>query len=229
MLREQAPDEHLGQLARRRKLVIGDTRLAVDSESEGHLAGGNVKQRVGGTRQGAAVKGYSEGTGRQVRFAGQTLNLSKVESGIRCRAGDLEHREVPRDAASFVDLGQRGAGNVISNDHCASGDTLRVQAFLSLTEVQHVAGIVAVAQEHSTAGVGGLGHPVDLASRWRRKHIAAGRAGGQALADHSGEGRVMPRTSPDDQSNLVGVHFGGAHNAAVDAGHVAAVSRDKAR
>ena len=128
----------------------------------------------------------------------------------------------------FSDLLQRGAGDVVGDQDRAGLDALGVQAQLGLAEMQHVPGVVAVAQQHPAAGVGGLGHPVDLAGRGRGEHVPARRAGGQAGPDEAGEGRVVPGAAADHQGDLPGRDLGGADHAAVDTGHVAAVGRHEA-
>ena len=105
----------------------------------------------------------------------EPFDLVQVQPGLGGGAGDLEDRQVPGDAAALLDLVQRGAGDVVGDQDGAGLDALGVEPQLGLAEVQDVAGVVAVAQQHAAAGVGGLGHPVDLPGRGRGEHVAAGR------------------------------------------------------
>ena len=179
-------------------------------------------------REGAAVEGHAEGTGAVVGPDGEPFDGVEVQPRFGGGAGDLEDRQVSGDAAALFDLVQRGAGDVVRDEDGAGFDAFGVEPQLGLAEVEHVAGVVAVAQQHAAAGVGGLGHPVDLAGRRRGEHVAAGRAGGQARSHQAGEGRVVAGAAADHQGHLPGRHLGGADDAAVHPGNVAAVGRHKA-
>ena len=133
-----------------------------------------------GAGQRAAVEGHAERTGAVVGLDGEALDVVQVQSRLGGGAGDLEDGQVAGDAAALLDLLQRGAGNVIGDQDRAGLDALGVEPELRLAEVQDVAGVVAVAEQHSAAGVGGLGYAVDLAGGGRGEHVAAGGGGGQA-------------------------------------------------
>src|SRR5690606_32155238 len=95
-------------------------------------------------------------------------------------------------------------------------------------EVQHISGVVAVAEQHAASGGGCLGHAVDLPGRRRGEEIAAGGARGQPWSDQSGEGRVVSRTAADDYGYLVWLHFTGAHHSAIHPFQAVAVGCDQA-
>ncbi len=168
-------DEQFGQFRGGGHRVLGDARFAVDAQAQGHLSRGDREQRRVGSRQGAAVERHAEGPGAVVGPDGQPFDVVQVQPGFGGGAGDLEDRQVAGDAAALLDLVQRGAGDVVGDQDGAGLDAFGVEAQLGLAEVQDVAGVVAVAQQHAAAGVGGLGHPVDLAGRGRGEHVAAGR------------------------------------------------------
>ena len=139
-----------------------------------------------------------------VGLDGEALHLVQVQAGLGGGARDLEDREVAGDAAALLDLVQRGAGDVIGHQHGARLDAFSVEPQLGLAEVQDVAGVVAVAEEHAAAGVGGLGHAVDLPGGGRGEHVAAGGGCRQAGSDESGEGRVVSGAAADHEGHLAG-------------------------
>ena len=61
------------------------------------------------------------------------------------------------------------------------------EAVLGLVEVQHIAGVVAVAQQHAGAVVGGFGHVVDLLGGGGREQVAHRGTMRQALAHQAAE------------------------------------------
>ncbi len=225
---EQPGDEEFGERGGGRHRVFGDARFAVDAQAQGHLPGGDVEEGFAGAGEGAAVEGDAEGTGAVVGPDGQPFDVVQVQSGFGGGAGDLEDRQVPGDAAALVDLVQGCAGDVVGDQDGAGLDAFGVEPELRLAEVEDVPGVVAVAEQDAAAGVGGFGHPVDLSGGGGREHVPARRGGGQAGPDQAGEGRVVAGAAADHQGHLPGGDLGGADDAAVHPGDVAAVGGDKA-
>ena len=114
------------------------------------------------------------------------------------RPGDLEDRQVAGDAATLLELVRRGAPDVVGDQHGAAVDALGPQLVLGGVEVEHVAGVVAVAEQHPTTLIGFLGHGVGPLRRRRGEQVAHRRAMGEAGADEAGEGRVVPGPTADD-------------------------------
>ena len=221
-------DQEFGQFGGGGHGVIGNARFAVDAQAEGHVPRRDSEQRRVRAGQRAAVEGHTQRAGAVVRPDGEPFDVVQVQSRFGGGSGDLEHCQVAGDAAPLLDLVQRGAGDVVGDQDCAGFNAFGVEAQLGLAEVQDVTGIVAVAQQHAAAGVGRLGHAVDLAGRGRGEHVAAGRGGGQSRSHEAGEGGVVPGAAADHQGNLPGRDLGGADDAAVDTGNVPAVGRNKA-
>ncbi|MCY1229773.1 hypothetical protein D9M72_421580 [compost metagenome] len=225
---QEPGDQQFGEFGGGGHGVFGDARLAVDAEAQRHLPGGHVEQRRVRSRQRAAVECHAQGTGAVVGPDGQTFDGVEVQSCFRRGTGNLEDRQVPGNAAALLDLVQRSAGDVVRDQDGAGFDALGVKPQLGLAEVEHVAGVVAVAQQHAAARVGGLGHPVDLAGCRGSEHVATGGARGEARSHEACEGRVVAGSAAHHQGHLAGGHLGGADHAAVHPGDVPAVGCHKA-
>ena len=190
------------------------------------LRHGEQRLRLAG--QGAAVEGDAERPGAVVGAAGQPLDLVEGRALLGGGAGDLEDREVAGDAAALLDLVRRGAPDVVGDQHGAAVDALGLQLVLGGVEVQHVTGVVAVAEQHPAALVGGLGDGVGPLGGRRGEQVAHGRAVGQAGADEAGEGRVVPGPAADhDRHRGLGRPRGPDH-AAGHGPHPAARGGDEA-
>ena len=75
---------------------------------------------------------------------------SSESPGVGGGGGDFEDRQVAGDAASLVDLVGGGAGDVVGDGERDSSECrCRSSRFRRLTEVQHVTGVVAEAQQHA--------------------------------------------------------------------------------
>ena len=92
--------------------------------------------------------------------------------------------------------------DVVGDGDGLAGDAVGAKAVLRGVEVEHVAGVVAVAEEHPAAALGGRGDAVHLLRRGRREEVAHRRAVREALADEPAERRVVPRPAADHDGDL---------------------------
>ena len=88
------------------------------------------------------------------------------------------------------------------------------QLVLGGVEVQHVTGVVAVAEQHPPPLVRRLRDGVGLLGRRRGEQVAHRRAVGQAGADEAREGRVVPGSAADHDGDRGFGRPGGADHAA---------------
>ena len=109
------------------------------------------EQRLVGAGQGAAGEGHAERAGAVVGVRGDAVHLVQREPGVGSGGGDLEDRQVAGDAAALLDLvgGALEMSSVTAS--VSAGMPLAFKQLRPLTEVQHVAGVVAVAQQHAAA------------------------------------------------------------------------------
>ena len=133
-------------------------------------------------------------------MAGDALDLVQRQHHVRRGAGRLEDEDVAGNAPALGDL--RGAGDVVGGEHGARLDALHFEEFGGHVEVHHVAGIVAVHEEHAGATAGGHGRIDGRLGRRRGKDVADGRGIRQALPDEAEEGRLVARPAADDQRHL---------------------------
>ena len=179
-----------------------DARLSVNAQAHGDLAGIDREQRIGPARQGAAVEGHAKGYRGPVRLVRHRHHRVDVQPGLGRGADDLEHRHVARDTPAPGAVVGPGAGHVVGDGQDARLDPLGPQAFGGGTEVQHVARIVAEAQDHPAAPVRGLGDAVNPRGRGRGEDIPRHRRIRQPGADIAQKGRVMPRPAAHQQRHL---------------------------
>ena len=165
---------------------------------------------------------------RSLACRAQPLDL--VEGGAFLRGGpsDLEDREVAGDAATLLELVRRSAPDVVGDQYGAAVDPLRLQLVLGGVEVEHVTGVVAVAEQHPPALVGGLGDGVRPLGGRGGEQVAHGRAVREAGADEAGEGRVVPGSATDDDRHRGLGRPRGADHAARHGPHPAARGGDEA-
>ena len=95
-------------------------------------------------------------------------------------------------------------GDVVGDGDGAAVDAVGAQPVLRGVEVEHVAGVVAVAEEHAAAVVRGLRDRVDLLRRRRGEEVAHRGAVGEALADESAERGVVAGAAADHDGDGLG-------------------------
>ena len=118
---------------------------------------------------------------------GELLDPVEVGSLFSSRPGDLEHDEVAGDAAPFVLTLRRRAVDIVGDQYRPCVDTLVAQPILRLGEVQDIARVVAVGEQHPAAPLDLAGHRIDLLRRWRSKQVAHCGAVRQTRADKTAE------------------------------------------
>ena len=193
-----------------------------------HPALGDGEQRVVRAGQGAAAEGDAEGTGAVIGALRDFHRRVHRVARIGGRGGYLEDGEVAGDAAAFGAFGERRGGDVVGDGDAAAVDAVLAEAVLGLVEVQDVAGVVAVAEQHAAAVVGGLRHVVDLLRRRRGEKVSHRRAVREALAHQAGERRVVAGAAADHQRHRIRGALRVADHAAGNALHPAAVGGNQA-
>ncbi len=227
-LRQEAPDQQLGELVGAGHVGLVDAALAVDAHADGHAALGHGEQRLVGAGQGAAGEGHAEGPGALVGALGDGGDLVEGAALLGRRAGGLEHAQVPGDAAAPVPLVDAGARDVVGDPHGAHRDALGLQRALGGAEVEHVAGVVAVREQHAAAVVAGPGDRRDLLGRRAGEEVSHRRTGRDAVAHQAAEGRVVAGAAADHERDGAGGRRRRPGDAAVHAPHPAAVGGDEA-
>ena len=137
-------------------------------------------------------------------FQAEALGRVEVGAGLDGGPGDLEHRQVTGDAAAVTVLARLPGGDVVADGDDAHVDPLGAELLGSDTEVEHVSGVVAEAEDHAAAVLGVAGHGVDLVGRRGGEDVAAGRTVGEAGAHPAGEGRVVAGAAADHEGRLTG-------------------------
>ena len=200
----------------------------MDAEADRHAALGHAEQGRLRAGERAAGEGDAEGAGALVRELREPGDLGEVAARLRGGGGDAEDGEVAGDAAALVLLVGSGREDVVGDGHGLAGDPFGAEAVLRGVEVEHVAGVVAVAEEHAAAVVGGLGDRDDLLRRGRGEEVPHRRAVRESGSDESAEGGVVARPAADDDGDLAVGHDGAADDPSGDAADRAAVGRDEA-
>ena len=218
-------DQDARERARRHDRLLGDARLAMNAEADRHLTIGNDEQRLAGARQRAAAKGDAEGDGAAVGDPRQPLHIVERHAGLRGRAGDLEDDDVARDAPA-----QRGAfggraGDIVGDRQDARVDALGGQTPRRRAEVEHVAGVIAEAEQHPAAAIGQPGDPRDRARRGRGENVAGDSGVGETGADIARESGIVTGAAADDDRHFAGRRRRGAQNASRRERHIAAIGR----
>src|SRR5690606_24993212 len=113
-----------------------------------------LEQRLGGAGQRAARERDAEGARAVVRAARKPGDLVEVRAALGGGTGDAEDGEVAGDAAAFVDLVLPGRRYVVRDGDGLARDPGCAELLLCGVEVEHVAGVVAVAEEHAAAVFG---------------------------------------------------------------------------
>ena len=106
-LGEQARHEQLGQAVGGGHVGLVDAGFAVDAEAHRHPPLGDGEQGRLRAGERAAREGDAERPGALVRESRHAGDLGEVVALLGGRGGGLEHREVARDAAALVLLGER--------------------------------------------------------------------------------------------------------------------------
>src|SRR5699024_3659153 len=140
--------------------------------------------------------------------------------------GDLEHRQVTGDPAALgMDL---GGGDVVGDGEDPGLDALLGQYLHGTAELQHVAGVVAEPEQHTTARGGGAGHGDSLGGRGGGNDVAADGAVGHPLPDPAGERRVVAGAAAQHERDLTRRGLGGPYRATVGGHHPVGVGADEA-
>jgi hypothetical protein len=122
----------------------------------------DLEERLVGARQRAARERDAERTRAVVGAAGEPGDLGEVRAALCGGAGDAEDGQVARDAAALVDLALVGGRDVIRDGDGLALDAAGAELLLRRVEVEHVAGVVAVAEEDAAAVLDGLRDREDL-------------------------------------------------------------------
>ena len=105
-------------------------------------------------RQGAPSEGHPEAARALVRVFREPLDLVEVGTLLRRSTGDPEHAEVACDPAPSGIRVRGGARDVVGHQNGADIDSGLAQFPLGSAEVDHVAGVVAVAEQHPATRLG---------------------------------------------------------------------------
>ena len=178
------------------------------------------------TREGAPGQRHPDGEGELVRPAREALDLVDPEAPGRGRTHDLEDREIAGDAAAVGHLRRRG--DVVGDGDDPGLDALVGEQVDRTGELQDVAGVVAEAEEHAGAAVGGPCDRHRLRRRRGGEDVAADRAVGHALADPAGKGRVVAGAAAEDDRDLSRRGLRRPDDAAVDGDDTVGVGPDEA-
>ena len=223
----ERPDEQFRERVGGGDVGFVDTGFAVDAEPHRHASLRNVEERGFGAGERAAAERDAEGPRPLVRARGGLGHRVQVVAVLRGGGRGPEHGEVAGDPATAVALGGRGGGDVVGDRDGAHRDALVPQAGLGCVEVEDVAGVVAVAEEHAAAGVGGARGRVDLLGRGRGEEVPHGRRVGETRTDQAAECGVVARAAADDDGDLAGGGCRRPRHATGDAADVPAVGRDE--
>src|SRR5699024_10687490 len=170
----------------------------------------------------------AEGTGGVIGLEGDALGLVDVGAGLDRGAGDLEHGQVTGDPAPVAVVGGGVGDDVVADLDDPHVDALGAQLLRCTAEVQHVAGVVAEAQDHAAAVLRVAGDRVDLGGGGGGEDVAARGAVAHARTHPAGEGGVVARAATDHQGGLALRRLGRAHHATVDRGDVIRVGQCQA-
>ncbi len=181
--------------------MLAHPRFAVDPEPERQLVRRYGKQRLRFPGKNAASEGDPESPGQFVALARKPFDRVQIEAARGCRSSDLEYDEVAGDAATLSDPIRRCTCDVVRADHRADVDPHGSQRPLRLAEMQDVARIVAVAQEHPRAFVRSQCDSLHLRGGGRGEDISADRPRGESRPDESRKGRVVSRAATDNDSD----------------------------
>ena len=116
----------------------------------------------------------------------------------------LKTKKLPATPRRLCDLVAGRRGHVIRCQHGADLDVFHRRQFGGHVEVHHVAGIVAVHEQHAGAAIDSLGAFVDRIWRGRCEDVSDGCCIGKALADEPEECRLVPGTAADDEPDFSG-------------------------
>ena len=188
----------------------------MDTEPHPHPPGGNLEEGVVGTGHRAATEGDPERARAVVRGTRDPLDAVEVVPRLGCRAGDLEHDEVPGDPAAAARLTGRRAGDVVGHEDDPGVDALAAQPLLRQREVHDVAGVVPRAEQQAAGSGGRLADGVGVLGGRRGEDVADDGTVREAGADHAAEGGVVAGAPADDDSDLAGRCLDGADDAAGD-------------
>jgi hypothetical protein len=155
-----------GQLVRRGKGAFADAGLAVDAKPPADRPLRQGEQRFVRPWEGAAAERGSERPGQRVGAGSHGSHPGQVVAVLSRCAGDLEDDEIAGDSAASVFLAGGGAGDVVGYGQDLHGDALGPQPRGRGGEVEHIAGVVAEAEQHSAALIDG---PADV------DHLPGGR------------------------------------------------------
>ena len=218
-LGEQRFDEHRGNLSRGHLLRHAHPRLAMDAETDFHLAGRDAEKGLVLARHRASGEGHPSRAHARVGVAGERFDIIQTIAARGRRPGALEDVKAARDAAPAVGFLRAGGEHIVGDQHRPRIDAFGAKPGLGHAEVHDVAAVVAEGEENAGAAIDRFRHPVALLTGGRREDVADGRGRGQPLADQSVERRIVPRATADDHRHApgrrraVGHHPGRARDA----------------
>ncbi len=127
---------------------------------------------------------------------------SSGQHQIAGRARRLEDEEVARHPAPGRAPVARRRGDVVGRQHGADLDVLHRRHLGGHVEVHHVAGVVAVHEEHARAAAGCLGTRQDRIGRRRGEDVADRGRVGETPTDEAQERRLVTGPAADHQPDL---------------------------
>ena len=199
----------------------------MDPQTDPHTSVRYREQWPGGAGQGAAGEGDSETARGRVRLGENTLDLLESQPSLGGGAGDLEDREVARDAAPLLQLVLRPGGDVVGYHQGVGVDALGAEPLDGLPEMEDITSVVPKAHQDARAAVRGLEDGIRLRARGGAEDVPAHSAVGEAVPDPAREGRVVARAAAIDDGDLSLRGRGRAHHPAVDGFDVAFVGGDE--
>jgi hypothetical protein len=122
----------------------------------------------------------------------------------------------------------RGAGDIVSHEQYARVDAAGSQSLRRQAEIQHIARIIAEAEDHAAAVIGSPGHANSGSGGWGSKHIASHGSIGKARTDIARKGRIMARTTTDHDRHLALRHGRRPDHAIPDQPHAVGIQSSKA-
>ena len=175
----------------------------------------------------APIEGDTEGASTFVGPCREFRHTGEIPAGLGGPACGAEDREVAGNAAALLALFAARARHVVGHADGLARDALGAQTLLSLIEVEDVAGVVPVAEEHAGFGRHGARDGVDLLRAGRGEDVAHRRAVSEARADKTGERRVVARATTDDDGDVARGRCADACHPTLDSPNKASVCRDE--
>ena len=152
----------------------------MDAEADLHGAGRDLEIVGEVGRQRAGLERHAHAAHRGHRLAADAGDLGQGPAAGGGGTADLEEENAAGDAAPVLGALGRGRGHVVGAEHGLDADAVGRGQLGCHVEVHHVAGIVAVEEEHAVRAGGGLGGGEDRLGRGRGEDVADDGGGGEA-------------------------------------------------